>query len=326
MQKRAIESVMSKMTYYLDQRYQQIRRVNPKVEAIWEDVLWQQMTSLRISVSGDKSFGPVRFHVAELMLGDDTKRVRELFSLKSQASLLGEIVESKESDGHKTHGALEIHDNRSLAQFVDPSTSGVIVLIQTFIWWDLEDASDWARFDSKAALINAFEQNGITPEMADYYKEVMAIDRKPTAEDVIIHECKMMKRTLEQFRFRRGVEPAYQMIVKRDPAATENPDQIIEAVAQQLNLLKNLRAGHPLDPNVAEQFARALGTEAAHVTQEKAIAFLDNMVQGNKKRLKASLSGVGTGAPYNLKRSQLDEFDKKYLESIKGRKVDETPA
>ncbi|HNM47090.1 MAG TPA: hypothetical protein PKH51_08740, partial [Candidatus Sumerlaeota bacterium] len=152
---------MAKMQLYLDMRYQQIRRVNSKVDAIWDDLTWQQLSQLRTSLSGDKAFGPQRFHVAELFLSDDQRRIRELLSVKSQNSLLGEIVEEKEKETHRTGGGLDIHDMRTLFHAIDPGLDKMIGLVQTFIWWDLEDAADLARFEKKVGIVRAFEENGI---------------------------------------------------------------------------------------------------------------------------------------------------------------------
>ncbi len=323
LQKRAVEAIMAKMQLYLDMRYQQIRRVNSKVDAIWDDLTWQQLSQLRTSLSGDKAFGPQRFHVAELFLSDDQRRIRELLSVKSQNSLLGEIVEEKEKETHRTGGGLDIHDMRTLFHAIDPGLDKMIGLVQTFIWWDLEDAADLARFEKKVGIVRAFEENGITDEMAEYYRELMGVDRKPSGEDVILHECKMLGRTLDLFRTRRNTEQGYQMIVKREMQPTESPDVIIEATANQLGMLKALRGGKVLDDVLKEQFSRALACEPSAVTADRAISFLDNTIQTNKKRLKASLLGAGSGQPYNVKRAQLEEMEKRYSETVRDRKVED---
>ncbi|MEO8377282.1 MAG: hypothetical protein ABI579_06400 [Candidatus Sumerlaeota bacterium] len=326
LQKRAVESIMAKMQLYLDMRFQQIRRVNSKVDAIWDDLTWQQMSQLRTSLSSDKGFGPVRVHVAELFLSDDQRRIRELLSVKSQNSLLGEIVEEKEKDTHRTGGSLDVHDMRTLFQAIDPGLDKMIGLVQTFIWWDLEDAVDLARFEKKVGIIRAFEENGITDEMADYYRELIGTDRKPAAEDVILHECKMLSRTLDLFRTRRNSEQGYQMIVKREIQPTENPDVIIEATANQMGMLKALRGGKVLDDTLKEQFSKALACEPSTVTADRAISFLDMTIQTNKKRLKAGLMGSGGGQPYNVKRLQLDEMEKRFKETVRDRKVEDANA
>ncbi|MCC6546299.1 hypothetical protein IT570_03935 [Candidatus Sumerlaeota bacterium] len=324
LQKRAVEAIMAKMQSYLDMRFQQIRRINSKVDAIWDDLTWQQLSQLRTSLSGDKGFGPQRFHVGELFLSDDQRRIRELLSVKSQNSLLGEIVEEKEKDTHRTGGGLEVHDMRTLFHAIDPGLDKMIGLVQTFIWWDLEDAVDLARFEKKVGIVRAFEENGITDEMADYYRELIGVDKKPSAEEVILHECRMLARTLELFRLRRNSEHGYQMIVKREMQAAENPDVIIEATANQMGMLRALRGGKELDSVLKEQFAKALGCEPSAVTTERATSFLDSTVQANKKRLRTGLMGSGSGQPYNVKRAQLEEMEKRFEETVRDRRVEES--
>lgn len=323
LQKRAVEAIINKVQHYLDMRFQQVRRINPKVESIWEDLVWQQMATLRITISGDKAFGPIRFHVGELLLSDDQRRIRELYSSKSQNSLLGELVEEKEKDTHRTAGSLDIHDMRTLCHAIDPGLDKLVGLVQTYIWWDLEDAVDLARFEKKVGIIRAFEENGITEEMAEYYKELMQADRKPSAEDVITHECRMLARTVELFRARRQAEPGYQMIVRRESQAIENPDLLIEALASQMGMLKGLRGGKTLDESMAEQFAKAMNTESSRVNPERAVAFLESTIAANKKRLKGALLGTGTGSPYNVKQAQLEEMERRLAETVGNRKIEE---
>ncbi|CAN5366970.1 hypothetical protein BH09SUM1_BH09SUM1_19770 [soil metagenome] len=323
LQRKAVETLAAKVQYYLDIRYQQVRRINPKVETVWEDVAWQQMTSLRISLSSDKLFGPTRMNVAELLLSDDIRRRSDLFMRKSQNCLIGEIIEEKEKDSHKTSGAMEIHDMRTLCYAMDPSLETIAILVQTFIWWDLEDACDWGRYEKKAAMIAAFEENGITPEMAEYYKELALMDHKPTAEEAILFDCKMMKTAIESFRLRRNSERGYMMVVRREQAQAENPEMLIDALASQQNLIRSLSGGGALDPNMAQQFARAMNVDAAQLTAGQVTPFLENMIAANKKRLRAALNGTGSGAPVIVKREQLDNMDAKYAEITKNRKVEE---
>lgn len=322
-QKRAVESIMSKVLMFLDFRYSQVRRINPKVESVWEDLAWQQMTKLRNTLSADKSFGPVRFHVAEALLSDDAKRVREFFSAKSQASLQAEVVEEKETEGHRTHGALEIHDMRTLCKAIDPALESTAMLMQAYIWWDLEDAVDLARFEKKVSFIAGLEKHGLSDEMAEFYREQIDKDKKPTQADVLNHELKGLRRTVENFRLRRGEEKGFQVLVAREAAAVENPEIIIDALAGQQGLLRNLRNGAAIDDNLRAQLARALNVEPAGVTVERTIAFLDQTIGANRKRLKAALSGVGAGEPYNVKLRQMEELDRKFQEVIGDRKPEE---
>lgn len=330
MQRKAVDSIVAKITQYLDWRYQNVRRMNPKFENVWEDLTWQQLQALRNTLSGDKAFGPVRLHIAEILLGDDFRRVKDMIGIGGppQLSLLNEVVEQKDEHGKKGHGQLDINDMRSLYGAIDSSLQSLVQVIQAYIWWDLEDACDFARFDKKAGFIQAFEANGITPEMADFYAEQMKAtsNKKPNAEDVIVYELKNLKRTLDNYRSRRNVEPGYQMIIRREQSPAENADMLIEAMAGQANWLKTLKRGGSLSEAHIDQFAKAMNTEPGLVSAEKAIAFLEGTYDANRKRLKAALSGGGTGQPFNAKRAQLEEYEKKFAELLKDRKLEETQA
>lgn len=323
LQKRGVESILGRVNVYLDARYQQIRRIQPKFETVWEDLVWQQTTNLRNTLAGDKAWGPQRFNVAEVMLGDDNKKIRDLMGGTPQANLMNEVVEEKESQTKGTGSRLEIHDMRTLYSSIDSSLANAVQLIQTFIWWDLEDGADLARFEKKVSMIRAFEENGITPEMESYYNVLMHSDKKLSADDVILYECKMLKRTVEGIRARRVLEPSYQMIIRRETLPNENPDALIAGIAYQMNVLDGLRRQGTIDDATTDQFAKAMGIEPGAVTPDKAAAFLAGTIAENKKRLKNALNGSGGGAQTNFKRSQLDELDARLPTIIKDRKVDE---
>jgi hypothetical protein len=325
-QKKAIETILTKVQSYCDARYAQARRFNPNLERSWEDLSAQQFSTLRLTLSAEKMFGPVRYNVAELLLSDDAKKRADFFLRKAQNCLLSEIIENKEaSDGHKTAGAMEIHDMRTLCSAIDAALDKVVVLIQTFIWWDLEDACDWGRFESKANRIQKLEESGLTDELADYFRQLMGIETKPNAEQVILYECRQLRNVLSVFRTRRAMEAGYQAILRREQLPVENPSLIIEALAGQQNMLKRLRNNEPMDDGTLEQFARAMGCEASGVTPAKAIPFLDNMIQGNMKRLKASLNGSGTGAMTNMKMQQLADMEAQMAKLTAGRNLGDSP-
>ncbi|MBI1292320.1 hypothetical protein GC173_13950 [bacterium] len=311
-QKRHIEGILAKVQYYLDLRYAQARRFNPNLERSWEDLASIQMNTLRASLTADKMFGPVRYNVAEVLVGDDMKKRQEFFLKKSQNCLQAEIVENKESDGHKTHGAMEIHDMRTLCSAIDKSLEMVVTLIQTFIWWDLEDAVDWLRVENKLRFINRIEESGLSDELAQSYRELLQMDHTPSAVEVLQAEAKSLKTIIESLRQRRALDGGYQIIFKRDQAQTEQPEVLIDAIAGQQNLLKTVKGGQALSPAIHEQIAKGLNVEVAEATPERVRAFLESMIAQNRKRLRDALNGMGTGAMVNVKAQQLAEFEAFY--------------
>ncbi|MCC5877263.1 MAG: hypothetical protein JJU11_13660 [Candidatus Sumerlaeia bacterium] len=323
LQRKAVESVLNAIRHFLANRYTQVRRINPKAELVWDDLQWQLLANLKVTLSGDKAFGATRYHVAETLLGDDLRKSREFFSAKSQQSLLGEIVEEKESDAHRTAGTLEIHDMRSLFRRIDPSLESIATLLQTFIWWDLEDAALLARFEKKTNMVAAFEKQGITPEMAAYYQDILGMSKRPEAGDVILHELKMMQQSVDFFRIRRDEEKAYQIIIVRERSAAENPDMLIDAIAGQQQMLKALKASGTVEESARQQFAKALKCEPDAVTPERATPFLENMLSQNRERLKVALSSGGTGNPYNLKLKMLKDLEEKFKVVVGDRQLND---
>ena len=315
-QKRAVEAILHQAQDYVDMRFEQVRRINPHIEAIWDDVSWQQMTGLRISLASDKSFGPVRCHVGETLLGDDLRRAAEFFNPNSQVNLLGEIIEEREKETARTAGVLEIHDMRSLFRAVEPTLERIVTLLQTFVWWDLNDAVDLARFDKKLNMALSLREKAITPEIAEYYKSLMGVEEKPDTYTAVTYELKMLEKTVESFRLRRSGDFGYRMIVMREKGHGDNVDTIIDAIASQNSLLKSLQGGSELEGSVRNQLAKAMNKDPNEVTPPAAMSFLESTVDKNKKRLKQSLLGQSSGPPYNCKARDLQELEAQ-LEEIK---------
>ena len=326
LQRKAVDAIMSQMEHYLDMRCQQVTRINPDIERAWDDTVWQELVRLRTTISTDKAYGPVRLHLAELLISDDRRRVNDLLQSKGQYSLLGEIVEEADQASHKTEGQLEIHDMRTLYRAIDPKVEPLIQLVQTYIWWDLSDACLVARFNWKSDRIKHFVEKGITDEMASYYQELMGKERKPSAEGVVNYECRMLEKTLEEFRLRRDESRGFHVIVRRDPLPAENPDVLIEALASQMALLEKLRKGEELDASTLEQFAKAMHAEQEEVTPEKAAPFLEQTIKTNKKRLREALTHTPSGGePHSMKNRQLHKLEKRFEEIVGDRDYKEEP-
>jgi len=321
-QKRHIEAIMAKVQYYLDIRYQQARRFQPNLERSWDDLSAIQMNTLKTTLGSDKMFGPNRYNVAEVLVGDDPKKRQEFFLKKSQNCLMSEIVEGKETDGHKTHGAMEIHDMRTLCAAIDRPLETVVNLIQTFIWWDLEDAVDWLRVENKLRLINRLDE-GVSDELATAYREILQSDHKPSAQEVVQYEARTLRSVIEALRQRRLLDGGYQIVFRREQLPTEQPEMIIEALAGQQNLLKTLKAGQALPPQILEQIAKAMSIEPADATPDRVRPFLENMIAQNRKRLKDAVNGTGSGPLINVKAAQLTEFEAAYAALVQAKGLSE---
>ncbi len=315
-QEAAVSAVMAYINDYLDMRFQQARRVNPTIEQVWPDTVWQQKDILRICISGTKAFGPDRYHVAELLLADDSRKRAELFSPKSQNCLQGEIIEEKESDAQRTRGQMEIHDARSTMRVVAPQFEGIITLIQTYIWWDLPDAARLARFDRKVGLLQRLKAEDYTDDLKKHYMMAMGLETPPKLEQAREFETKALAETINSFRHARVEESGYQAIIAHEKTPGDNADRLIEATGSQIATLRGLQNGSTLDESMTEQFAKAMHCDPQMVTNEKAITFLENTIAANRKRLRLVLEGGGSGEPYNYKRRQLENLRKRFEEVV----------
>jgi len=309
LQKKAIEAIIANVEEFLGFRYPQVIRMNPDIASIWDDLKWQMMNRLRFSLSNEKAFGGVRIHVGELLMSDDTSKIRELFGTKSQNSLQGELVEEKEDDAHRTHGTMEIHDMRTLYRAIKPGLDKNVALIQTFIWWDLEDAADIARINHKKGIVQALAAKGITDDIAEYYQGIMQKDSKPSTEQIVAYEIGKMKQTLECYRARRSEDAAYKMIIRRERAKSEKPEALIEAIASQQNVLKTLKKDEELPESMWEQFAKALQVPRQEVTKESARKWLEATIEANHKRLRDSMMGTGSGKAVNVKLEKQEQLE-----------------
>lgn len=323
-QQQAVDQIAGRISQYLEARYLAIRRMNPKLDLVWEDLTWQSMNSLRTSLSNFKAHGPLRLNVAETFVGDDEKRQHDFLNPTHQNSIFPEVIDQADKkDSQRTAGQLEIHDMRTLYQSVEASLQNVVQLIQTFIWWDIVDAIDLARFEVKAQRVQAFTTSGVGDETRAWYQQSRKLPSPPSDEEVILIELVGMRASHDNFQARRVGEPGYKMIVRRDPAPHETAEALIPALANQMAISQRLHSGGGLDDQLRAQFAPALGVEPAAVTADRAIVFIDRLVAENRERLRSALLGGASGKPYDMKARQAAELHQRYVQLLGGRTLPE---
>src|SRR5690606_30195566 len=123
-------------------------------------------------------------------------------------------------------------------------------------------------------------------------------ERNVLPEDIVRHEIRQLKHTVESFRARRLADKGYQLIIVREQSSSQtDPDILIGVLAQENNLLKHLKSGKDVDANVKAQFAKALGVEPAEVTPQRMIPYLDQRIHEHKGQLRNSLNGQVSGRP-----------------------------
>ena len=260
-----VDTIMRHSQEYMDMRFAQSCRVNPRFEQIWPDLAWQQMRQLRNTIENKKGWGPTRFCIGALLAGSDYVKIHDIFNPTHQSSIQVEIVEQAEdtSKGRRAE-VLEIHDFRTLYSNIDKSVATIAMVMQIFLWWDLPDATDLARFDITMDRVKQV-QRGVSEELRrDYAENMKDLDHVPTDEDIMTHELRLLKRAMDCFAARRDGEFGYKVIIARKPAdGMDAVDRLIGAIAREQILLRNLEQGQSLDENLKQQFSKALNVRTS---------------------------------------------------------------
>lgn len=317
-QRQSVEAIAGHLERLLELRATTVRRLNPKLENVWEVLSWQQVSKIRNMLIGDKAFGPVRYNVAEILTSDEESRQRALLSMTHQNALISEVVDAKESDGHRTGGGIEINDLRTLYTNIDPSLQNSVVLVQTLTWFDFEDAIDLARMDLKLERVAAFEAGALTDPQRQQYRDITG-NKAIGDEDIVLYELRQAKRSLDAFLLRRTGEKAHQAILVREAAANDDPDQLISAIANWRQHITHIAGSGALDESMRQGAAKALGLAPADVTPQAAIGLLERMAADAKARLKNSMGGSTGGRIYNYKERLAAELPARFEAALRGR-------
>jgi hypothetical protein len=322
---RAVDRIMSNMQEYLDLRYLMISRANPRLETVWPDLAWQHMRQLRNTLSNDKMWGPNRYVIGEVLVSDDAQKVRDIWTPTNQNSIQTEVVEKTEKIQHKTSDVLDVHDFRTLYGSLDPSIATVVGAIQCYMWWDLPDACDLAKFDFKAEIVRKVVAEGASAPMKEFYARQLKMDdgHLPSAEDITLCELRRMRACVDRFTERRNGEPGYQMIVARKPTdGDDSVDRLVSAIARELVLLRTIESGQPIDDAVKQQFAQALRVDPASLSTAMEVDYLHKMLADHRRRLRHMMtSGGAAGEAYAYKEAQAEAIRHKLEELAGGRDI-----
>lgn len=238
--KRRVQQILAKVRDYMDVRFAHAARVNPKIRHIYSDIRWQQLMSLRLILVSSKAYGPDRYWVADILCEQNAQRKKALFNPTDQNSILNEIINLKEEEGkQKRAGQLPISSMRTFYTAMDPSLERIVELIQTWIWWDLQDASDLVSFEHQAAVIQQLQKKNIEGPLLEHYQKLL---RKAASEIdkplVLNYEFDRLEQIQENFEERRDFDEGYQMIVKRDVREDKSPGEPYDYKQFQLKKLK----------------------------------------------------------------------------------------
>lgn len=322
-QRRAVDAILQHMKEYLDLRYQMALRANPRFESSWPDLQWLALQQMRNTLSGEKMWGPDRFVVGEVFVSNDDAKIRDLFSSTNQRSIMNEVVERKEDTGHKTADILEIHDFQSLYSAIDPNIANIAAVMQIYLWWDLPDAVELARFSFKAKRYKDLRED-YSDQWAQFYAVVMGRDEEenpPAQDEVLNYEADRMRETVEAFCARRNGEPGYKLILAREVRHEDHEDNLIRRLARETLLLQTVEKGETPDETIQEQLAKAMQIEPTDLTQEMMQTYLTNLINEHKSRLRAVLTGSLGGETYNFKDSQAKLLVQRFRELVGDRQT-----
>ena len=123
-----------------------------------------------VILNEEKAFGPERYPVIDIITGNDEGRRRTIFVTVGQNSICQEIINVDASGAEATRGQLPIKDVRTLYNHIDPAFEQVVELVQIWIWWDIPDCTDMARFDLQMALVKRLIRSTLTDETKERYR------------------------------------------------------------------------------------------------------------------------------------------------------------
>ena len=311
-----IEGVVKHLDDFIDKRFAQARRVNPKLGTVEADIRWHQMQTVRQVLGSYKGFGPQRLMVCDILCSTDEAKKRDLFNPVDQASIMNEVIPQEEKTGHQQQraGQLEIRDVKSFYKALDPSLEKMLVLLQTWIWWDLRDAADLFRFDLQQARLRELREGELNDRFKEHYRAEMKV--RPGVEilkqDVLEFELGRTRDIVEQYRERRNEEHGYQIIVvSQECAGSTETDALCVRLAKRLMAIDKIKAQKgDLDPTVKQYYGPQMGMSPDGVTREAVLSFEEHQAARERQTLSELLSSSSRmGSTVNYKVANLDAME-----------------
>ncbi len=307
------EALLKVLRDYLQARFDHATRINPSMRRLADELMWQQLATVRQIFLELKSFGPERFVVIDILTSFDMRKRGALFSLSDQNTIFNEIVSEagKEKEQKKFEG-VTIGDIGSFYKAIDPSLEHAVLLIQSWIWWDLPDAMDLVLLDLQAERVKSLRQGGLTPEILSHYRqELNQPGAELTVNDAVALEMKRATEAATSFRHRRTLDPGYRLIIKRDPLPDASADALIQTMAQRLRVMEQVQKSG-VDATLKEHYSRMFKCDAEAVTPERIVAFEREALAASRAQLRRLLEGDGMwGEPYDYKQRQLGLISEK---------------
>lgn len=324
------EQILKRLTDYLSIRFDQAIRINPRLRTLKQDLMYHELENVRTCLMGEKIYGATRLVVANVLMSDDERKRRGLMSPTDQTSIQVELVSHvREEVKQATRGQIRIHDLKTFYSAIDPTLSDMMDLIETWIWWDIYDATELSRFEQKLCIIQAVRQGRCTPEMRRYYSNLMrqlsgtdavADEAELTVsdEEILAYEFGQLVQIRDQWRSRRENDYGYMYVLQRDPLPACDMN---ESIAQMVELVRTYdtveRGGEP-DEETKQNWAPQMRLAPAKVTRDGLLGFLrGRILELQRDAAGNQCDGERLGPPYRYKMRQLEMMEKRMSE-LKG--------
>ncbi|MCX7013490.1 MAG: hypothetical protein NTW86_13205 [Candidatus Sumerlaeota bacterium] len=307
---RKIDGILRYVLEYIEARFEHACRINPAMRHVRDDLVWQEMASMRQILASAKGFGPDKFFVVDILTSFDEKKKYALFNPTDQHNIFNEIVSEAEAEKEK-QAKIEAATIRNIGDFykaIDPSLGKAILLVQTWLWWDLPDALDLFVLDLQAERIAALRQREMTPDLLAFYRNEMNDPKADlSTQDVVNFEVKRSHEVAANFEKRRATDPGFQIIIKREAGPADALDAQILSLAQRLRVIEQVKRAGQLEPPLREHYAKVFQAAPEAVTPERVGAYEREICAGLRAKLRTQLeTDSALGEPYNFKQKQLD--------------------
>jgi hypothetical protein len=318
-QKQRVAGILQYLNDLLDKRFVQANRVSPRIATVEGDIRWHQIETMRQILESSKGFGPVKIVVGDILASADEEKKRDLFNPTNQVSIMNQVIPSDEEahGAKKTAGQLEIRNVKTYYKALDPSLEKVLLLLQTWIWWDLRDASDLYRFEMQEQRLQNLKSHEFNAAMVEFYRKEMNI--RPGVEvakdDAIKFEMARTKEIVDLFEHRRAEEQGHEMIlVREEREGSLESDATCVKLAKRLMAIEKARTlKDPVEESLKNFYAAQIGVPATQVTTQAILQSEEAQARRERQTLSEQLaSGCKAGNTFNYKMLKLQDMKTRY--------------
>lgn len=322
---RNAELIIRRLNDYLSIRYDLASRINSHLRHIKEDLMYHEMANVRRCLLGDKIFGPTRLHVSDILMSDDERKRRSLMSPTDQSSIQVELVSHTQDERvEATRGQIRIHDLKSFYSAIDSGLTDMMDLFETWIWWDILDATELSRFEQKLGIITKAESEGLPEESRKRYGSLISSgsgeeEAGPSVsnKDVIRYEMQRLVEIRDRWVYRRDNEQGHMFVLKRDRLPPSDKGETVRLIAEKVREYDRIEAEEELSEEVGQRYAPELGVAPETISQKMVLDHLQNeLYKAEREMLDQVESEARLGPPYNYKRRQIRQMDR-WLSELK---------